>query len=42
VLAANSMMMGLAHAIIEGRLGDIDDAARPSSRSRSPACSATA
>lgn len=26
MLAANSMMMGLAHAIIEGRLGDIDDA----------------
>jgi AcrR family transcriptional regulator len=26
VLASNSMMMGLAHAIIQGRLGDIDDA----------------
>lgn len=25
MLAANSTMMGLAHAIIEGRLGDVDD-----------------
>ncbi len=26
MLAANSAMMGLAHAIIEGRLGEVDDA----------------